>query len=98
MMLCLRKGAKVCGKRTLYFFTDFILYFSPVLQFFRELCGGITGKERVRFSAGELWTTDYNGIIGFGRGIGKQHPGYQIVVVSVLKTIYEERKGKLKRI
>ena len=23
MMLCLRKGAKVCGKRTLYFFTDF---------------------------------------------------------------------------
>ena len=37
MMLCLRKGAKVCGKRTLYFFTDFILYFSPVLQFFREL-------------------------------------------------------------
>ena len=37
MMLCLRKGAKVCGKRTLYFFTDFILCFSPVLQFFREL-------------------------------------------------------------
>lgn len=23
MMRCLRKGAKVCGKRTLYFFTDF---------------------------------------------------------------------------
>lgn len=23
MMLCLRRGAKVCGKRTLYFFTDF---------------------------------------------------------------------------
>ena len=55
-------------------------------------------NHRCRFSAGELWTTDYNGIIGFGRGIGKQHPGYQIVVVSVLKTIYEERKGKLKRI
>ena len=88
-MLCLRKGAKVCGKRTLYFFTDFTRESS---------CGGITGKERVRFSAGELWTTDYNRIIGFGRGIGKQHPGYQIVVVPVLKTIYEERKGKLKRI
>lgn len=92
MMLCLRKGAKVCGKRTLYFFTDFtresnvtVVVVSP-------------GKERVRFSAGELWTTDYNGIIGFGRGIGNAHPGYQIVVVSVLKTIYEERKGKLKRI
>lgn len=92
MMLCLRKGAKVCGKRTLYFF----------YRFYKGIqcnsCGGITGKERVRFSAGELGTTDYNGIIGFGRGIGKQHPGYQIVVVSVLKTIYEERKGKLKRI
>ena len=85
------QGAKVCGKRTLYFL--------PIYKGIQcNRCGGITGKERVRFSAGELWTTDYKRIIGFGRGIGKQHPGYQIVVVSVLKTIYEERKGKLKRI
>lgn len=52
MMLCLRKGAKVCGKRTLYFYR-----FYKGIQCNR--CGGITGKERVRFSAGELWTTDY---------------------------------------
>ena len=72
-MLCLRKGAKVCGKRTLYFFTDFT----------RE---------------SNVTVVVVSPAIGFGRGIGKQHPGYQIVVVSVLKTIYEERKGKLKRI
>ena len=96
MMLCLRKGAK--GTIFLCIFHYFLFFYRFYKGIQCNRCGGITGKERVRFSAGELWTTDYNGIIGFGRGIGKQHPGYQIVVVSVLKTIYEERKGKLKRI
>lgn len=56
MMLCLRKGAKVCGKRTLYFFTDFTresnvtvvvvsparsVYVSPLVSFGQLITNGV---------------------------------------------------------